>query len=328
VKQRISIEDELSILKRGVVDVLPGEDVLVDKLRKARHSGRPLRVKLGIDPTGPVLHLGHTIPLMKLRQFEELDHQTILIIGTFTGLVGDPEGRKTTRPQLSRDEVLRNAERFCEYAERLIDPDKTQVVHNADWLEKMQARDVLELFRKVTVNRLMARDDFALRFEDKIPIHLHELIYPILMGYDSVHLRADVELGATEQTLNIYMGRYLQKSFGQEPQVGVIMPILEGLDGVAKMSKSLNNYIGLDESPERMFAKLLTIPNSQIVSYYTLLTSVPASEIRCIERSLKLGTLNPRDAKRELALEIVKVFHSARAAHAIASKQDIVEHNP
>ena len=306
----IDINDELQAIMRGVVDVIPNKDDLVIKLKKSREENRPLRVKLGIDPTGTSIHLGHLVPLFKLKQFQELGHHTILIIGTFTGMVGDPEGRKVTRPQLSKEEVLRNADIITEQVRKIVDPDKTEIVRNGDWLDKLTAMDGVNLAKKVTLSRLMERRDFSARLQDGIPIHLHELVYPLLMGYDSVHLKADIELGATEQMLNIYMGRFLQEVAGQEPQVGMTLPVLEGLDGKEKMSKSLNNYIGIQDPPKTMYDKLLSIPDHQIVSYFTLLTQIPLNEVETIKNRLANGSLTSQDAKRVLALEIITAFYS------------------
>ena len=312
-------QEELYIIKRGVVDFLPDQDALEAKLRRSHEEGKPLRVKLGIDPTGPSIHLGHAVPLQKLRQFQELGHHTILIIGTFTGTVGDPEGRKVTRPHLSREQVLQNAEAMYEQICKIIDPLKTEVVHNADWLDKMSCWDGFQLASKVTIAQLLARHDFGMRFRDGVPIHLHEVVYPLLMGHDSVHLESDIEIGATEQTLNIYMGRHLQELAGQEPQVGIIMPVLEGLDGVEKMSKSLGNYIGLDESPRTVFEKVTSIPDRQIIPYFTLLTCVPMSDIDRHRQGLADGLLSSENAKNLLALEIVRAYLGEEAVKTVAA---------
>ena len=313
----INLDDELEAIMRGVVDVLPSKDVLVTKLRKSHEENRPLRVKLGIDPTGTSIHFGHMIPLWKLKQFQDLGHHTILIIGTFTGMVGDPEGRKVTRPQLSREQILANAETMTQHLQKVIDPQKTEIVRNGDWLNKFTAMDGINLAKKVTLARLIERHDFGSRLEQGIPIHLHEIIYPLLMGYDSVHLMADIELGATEQMLNIYMGRFLQEAAGQEPQVGMILPVLEGLDGKEKMSKSLNNFIGIDEDPKVMYEKILSIPDKQIKMYFTLLTTISEKEIHQIEIEMANETISPQLAKKKLAYELISTFYSMEIANQI-----------
>jgi len=312
-----SAKSQLEQLRRGVVDIIPSEDALLDKLERSIKERRPLRVKLGIDPTSTELHLGHIVPLRKLMQFQELGHHAILIIGTFTALIGDPEGRKSTRPHISRQEVLENAKECQFQIERLIGSSKIEIVYNGDWLDQLSAIDFMKITERITLQQLLTRKDFASRIKTDSPLHIHELMYPTVMGYDSVHLHADVELGATEQVLNIYMGRELQEQHDQEPQVGIILPILVGLDGTEKMSKSLGNYIGIQETPKRMFDKVSSIPDSQITLYYTLLTSKSTSEISKIEEELRTGLVSPEVTKRNLAIEIVGIFHGREIAERI-----------
>lgn len=308
-KPEISIDEELALIRRGVEEIFPEEE-LRRKLERARQTGRPLRVKLGVDPTAADLHLGHVIPILKLQQFQVLGHQAVLIIGDFTATVGDPSGRNKARPQLSHEEVLANARDYERQAFRILDPERTEVVRNGEWFAKMPFSDVIRLLSRMTLARMLEREDFASRFRDQVPISLHELVYPLMQGYDSVMVRADVELGGTDQKFNIAVGRDLQREQGLEPQVGVCTPILIGLDGKEKMSKSLGNYIALADPPEEMYGKTMSIPDELMWSYYELITEVPMDEIGRMRRAVADGSLHPREAKARLAREIVARFHS------------------
>ncbi len=312
----LSPEKQLELIRAQTVEIIPEEELLA-KLR----SGRPLRVKYGVDPTGPDLHIGHVVPLRKLRTFQNLGHIAVLIIGDFTAMIGDPSGRNEARPQLTREQVEKNAAGYTQQAFKVLDPEKTEVRFNNEWLGKLTPEQIIQLCATITVAQLLAREDFAKRYQEGIPISLHELLYPLVQGYDSVAVRADVELGATEQKFNLLAGRELQRTgvFGQppqEPQVILTMPILVGTDGVQKMGKSVNNYIGVMEPPDDMFGKIMSIPDEVIEQYFELCTDVPAEEVAKIVGDMKSGALNPRDAKRRLAREIVTIYHSAEAAQA------------
>ena len=309
----VSIDEEIAIIKRGAVDLV-SEEELISKIKRAREEGRPLVVKAGFDPTAPDIHLGHTVLLRKMRQFQTLGHRVVFLIGDFTGLVGDPTGKSETRKALSREEILENAKTYKEQFSKILDPEKTEVRFNSEWFLKMDFEDVLRLMAKYTVARLLERDDFSNRFKHGRPIGVHELMYPLMQAYDSVALHADIELGGTDQKFNLLVGRDIQRSYGQEPQVILTVPIIEGLDGVQKMSKSLNNYVGVNESPFDMFGKLMSIPDALIEKYFILLTDVPEPEIKSMVAEMESGKLNPRDAKARLAREIVSFFHSRSAA--------------
>ncbi|MCG0277489.1 MAG: tyrosine--tRNA ligase [Thermanaeromonas sp.] len=304
---------QLSIIRRGAAEIIPEED-LEKKIRHSLRTGRPLKVKLGLDPTAPDIHLGHTVVLHKLRQFQELGHQVVIIIGDFTGRIGDPTGRSETRRQLSEEEVKANAETYKEQIFKILDPGRTEVVFNSSWLGKLTFSEVIELAAKVTVARMLEREDFSKRFEEGRPIGIHEFFYPLMQGYDSVVLRADVELGGTDQKFNLLMGRTLQREYGQEPQVALMMPILPGLDGVQKMSKSLGNYIGVNEPPQEMYGKTMSLPDELMLLYFELVTTISLEELEDLRRRLAAGTLHPRDAKMYLAREIVKLYHGEAAA--------------
>ncbi len=302
-------EEQLRIIKRGTVEIINEEELL-----KKLSSGKKLRVKAGFDPTAPDLHLGHTVLLWKLRDFQELGHEVYFLIGDFTAMIGDPTGKNETRPPLTREQVLKNAETYAQQVFKILDPEKTVVVFNSEWLSSMGAADLIKLASKYTVARMLERDDFEKRFKEGRPIHIHEFLYPLLQGYDSVELRADVELGGTDQKFNLLMGRHLQREFGQEEQVCIMMPILEGLDGVQKMSKSLGNYIGILEPPEEQFGKVMRISDELMWRYYRLVTRVPEEEIDEMERLVREGKLHPMEAKKKLAETIVKTFHGEEAA--------------
>jgi tyrosyl-tRNA synthetase len=309
----VPIEEALRIIKRGCHELL-----LEEELRAKLGEGRPLRVKAGFDPTAPDLHLGHTVLLNKLRQLQDLGHEAIFLIGDFTGMIGDPSGRNATRPPLSRDQVLENARTYERQIFKILDPEKTLVVFNSSWMGEMRAADMVALASSYTVARMLEREDFHKRYSAGQPIALHEFLYPLIQGYDSVALRADMELGGTDQKFNLLVGRELQKHYGQPPQVVLTMPILEGLDGVQKMSKSLNNYIGIDEPPGEMFGKLMSISDELMWRYIELLSFEPLSVIEQWKREVAEGR-NPRDIKVRFAQEIVARFHDrAAAAKALA----------
>ena len=304
----IGVDEAMSILSRGT------EEILVEEaLRKKLASGRPLRIKAGFDPTAPDLHLGHTVLINKLRHFQQLGHEVLFLIGDFTGMIGDPTGKNVTRKALSRDEVLDNARTYEEQIFSMLSPEHTLVVFNSSWMGEMRAADLIQLAARHTVARMLERDDFSKRFKSGQPIAIHEFLYPLVQGYDSVALRADVELGGTDQKFNLLVGRQLQESYGQEPQVVITMPILEGLDGVQKMSKSLGNYIGIAEPPDQMFGKLMSISDDLMWRYFELLSDVSQEEIAGWRRSVAEG-VNPRDIKFRLGEEMVCRFHGKAAA--------------
>lgn len=306
-------EKQLEVIKRGTVEIIP-EDELVQKIKKSITTGKPLRIKLGLDPTAPDIHLGHTVVLQKMRQFQQLGHDVIIILGDFTARIGDPTGRSETRPQLSEEEIQANARTYERQIYKILDPGKTKLVFNSQWLAPLNFAQVIQLAAKYTVARMLERDDFSRRFHEGLPISIHEFFYPLMQGYDSVALGADVEVGGTDQKFNLLMGRTLQKEYGQEPQVALTMPILEGLDGVQKMSKSLGNYIGIDEPPGEMYGKTMSIPDGLMLRYFELVTPVPLEELREISAGLTEGRLHPRDVKMRLAREIVAFYHGEQAA--------------
>ena len=309
----MEIKEQIKILKRGVSDLISEED-LKDKLVEAEKEGRSLKVKLGLDPSAPDIHLGHTVVLRKLKQFQDLGHEVYLIIGDFTGMIGDPTGKSETRNQLTREEVLENARTYEEQFSKVLDPEKTRVVFNGDWLSKMDFADVLELSAHYTVARMLERDDFSKRYNSGKPIGIHEFFYPLMQGYDSVAIEADVELGGTDQRFNLLVGRKLQQEYGQEPQVVLMMPLLEGLDGVNKMSKSLDNYIGVYDDPADMFGKVMSIPDDMILRYFELLTDVSIERLNEIKGKLARDDFNPMELKKKLAHEIVKEYHNEEDA--------------
>ena len=311
-----SIETIVAELKRGVEDVYSEAD-LIEKLKE----NRPLRVKLGADPTAPDIHLGHTVVLNKLRQFQQLGHEVIFLIGDFTGMVGDPSGKNSTRPPLTREDVLRNAETYKQQIFKILDPQKTRIVFNSEWLGQLGTEGMIRLASDYTVARMLERDDFKKRFSNNQPIAIHEFIYPLLQGHDSVALQADVELGGTDQTFNLLIGRELQKSAGQKPQVAMTLPLLVGLDGEKKMSKSLGNYIGVTEAPSEMFGKVMSISDELMWDWYNLLSFRPLTEIAQLKVDVENGK-NPRDVKILLAKEIIARFHSE--ADADAAEQEFI----
>jgi len=311
----MTIAEQLEFLKKGTVDLIREED-LRKKLERSAKTGKPLRVKLGLDPTAPDIHLGHTVVIRKLKAFQDLGHTVIFLIGDFTGMIGDPSGKNVTRPPLSREEINVNAETYKRQMFKLLDPDKTELRFNGEWMDKFTAADFIKLCAKTTVKQILERDDFEKRMRDEKPISLHELLYPLVQGYDSVALNADVELGGTDQKFNLLMGRNLQREYAQEPQVIITTPLLEGLDGVEKMSKSLGNYIGIEEEPNEMFGKVMSISDELMWKYYELLTDVTVAELMDLKFRCDSGFENPRNVKVSLAKLIVKDFHSTEAATA------------
>lgn len=309
----MTIDEQIEYLKKGVVDIIRVED-LKAKLEKSEKTGKPLRVKLGADPTAPDIHLGHTVVIRKLKAFQDLGHTVIFLIGDFTGMIGDPSGKNTTRPPLSREEIDANAKTYKEQIFKLLDPDKTVIDFNSRWLGELGSAGFVKLCSHITVKQILERDDFQKRLTEEKPIALHELLYPLSQGYDSVALEADVELGGTDQRFNLLVGRNLQREYDQEPQVIMTTPLLEGLDGVQKMSKSYNNYIGISEPPKEMFGKVMSVSDDLMWRYYELLTDLTLTEIRAIRSLCENGEKNPRDIKIELAKHIITDFHSATDA--------------
>jgi len=307
----MDIKAQLELLKRGAVEIIP-EAELVAKLK----TGRPLRIKAGFDPTAPDLHLGHTVLIQKMKQFQVLGHDVIFLIGDFTGMIGDPSGKSETRKQLTREEVLQNAETYKQQIFKILDPIKTRIEFNHRWMEKLDAVGLVELSAKYTVARMLERDDFKQRYLQQQSIGIHEFLYPLIQGYDSVMLEADVELGGTDQRFNLLVGRELQREYRQEPQVVLTMPLLEGLDGVQKMSKSLGNYIGITDSPEDMFGKVMSVSDALMWRYYELLSDRPLREIQSLRAEVESGSAHPMQAKKALAAELVARFHGTEAVPA------------
>jgi tyrosyl-tRNA synthetase len=310
VRQQVEpVAGQLKTIASGAADIVP-----LEALKTKLASGRPLVAKLGVDPTAPDLHLGHAVPLRKLRQFQDLGHEVVLIIGDFTALIGDPSGRSTTRPALTSEQIESNATTYIEQAFRILDPDRTTMRRNSEWLGELGFADVLRLTSQFTVARILERDDFQKRYREGVGISLHELLYPMAQAYDSVAIQADVELGGTDQLFNLLAGRELMEKLGMEPQVCLTLPLLEGTDGVQKMSKSYGNYIGLTDAPDDMFGKIMSVPDALMLKYYRLCTSVPVDEIDALERALADGEAHPNEAKRRLAREIVTLYHGVDAA--------------
>jgi len=301
------------MLRRGTLDIVPASG-LEEKLALSERTGRPLRVKLGLDPTAPDIHLGFAVVLRKLRQFQDLGHQVIIIIGDYTALIGDPSGRSATRPMLSAAEIQANATTYVDQLARILDRQRTTVRFNGEWLGKLEFADVVNLAAKMTVAQVMQREDFANRYAQHLPISLHELLYPLAQAYDSVAIEADVEMGGQDQTFNILAGRDLQREMGQEPQIAFFMPLLVGLDGVKKMSKSLGNYVGIAETPDAMYGKLMSISDAMMRTYFVLCTDVPVAEIDGLLADAEAGRANPMDAKRRLAREVIAIYHGEPAA--------------
>jgi tyrosyl-tRNA synthetase len=306
------VQEAMAVSRRGVEELLPEADWL-HKLARSEATGVPLRIKLGLDPTAPDIHIGHTVVLNKMRQLQDLGHQVIFLIGDFTSMIGDPSGRNATRPPLTAEQIKANAETYYEQAKLVLDPSKTEIRYNSEWSDPLGARGMIQLAAKYTVARMMERDDFTKRFAAQTPISVHEFLYPLMQGYDSVALKSDLELGGTDQKFNLLMGRHLQQEYGQEPQCILTMPLLEGLDGVEKMSKSKNNYIGVTEPANSMFAKILSISDEQMWKWFKLLSFKSLDQIAALRAEVE-GGRNPKDAKVLLAKEITARFHSAAAA--------------
>jgi len=306
-------EDQLREIRRGVVEILL-EDELIKKLERSYRTGTPLKIKAGFDPTAPDIHLGHTVLLEKMRQFQDLGHDIILLIGDMTGMIGDPTGRSEIRKPLTREEVLQNAETYKQQVFKVLDAEKTQVRFNSEWLEKMTLAELTRLQARQTVARMLEREDFKQRFTNHTPIGIHEFIYPLLQGYDSVVLKSDVELGGTDQRFNLLMGRELQQDYGQEQQVLIIMPLLEGTDGIKKMSKSLGNYIGISEPPKEIFGKVMSITDDLMLRYYELLSHISLEELGELKEGLLNSSVHPMEAKKALALELVERYYDTETA--------------
>jgi tyrosyl-tRNA synthetase len=316
-----SIAEQLEVIRLGVSEIIP-ENELIEKLKKAEKENKPLNIKLGCDPTRPDLHLGHSVVLRKLAQFQQLGHQAILIIGDFTAMIGDPSGKNSTRPPLSSEEARENAKSYWEQASKILDPKKTNIVYNSEWLGKMKFEEVIKLASHYTVARMLERDDFTKRYKSGIPISMHEILYPLAQAYDSVAIKSDVELGGTDQKFNLLVGRDIQKEHGLEPQVILTMPLLVGTDGTEKMSKSYDNYIGIDDTPQDIFGRTLSIPDNLIYTYYELTTDATASELESIKKLLGNPENNPRDLKRALAKRLVTMYHSVEAANKAEAEFD------
>ncbi len=311
----MGIEEQLAVIKRGAVDLI-NEKELRDKLVRSEKEGRPLRVKLGLDPTAPDLHLGHTVVLQKLKQFQDLGHIAIFLIGDFTGMIGDPTGRSETRPALTKEDIMVNAETYKKQVFKILDPERTEIRYNSEWFERINAADMIRLCAQYTMARIMEREDFRNRYQNNLPISIHEFLYPLVQGYDSVALEADVELGGHDQIFNLFVGRDIQKAYGQESQVLVTVPLLEGTDGVNKMSKSYGNYVGIDEPPDEMFGKLMSISDELMIKYYELLSDIPLETLDALKKGIAAGTVHPKQAKVDFAKEIITRFHNASAAEA------------
>jgi len=310
-----SIEEQLELIERGVVDCISREE-LTKKLKKSQETGVPLKIKAGFDPTAPDLHLGHTVLIQKLKHFQDLGHEVYFLIGDFTGMIGDPTGKSETRKALTVEQVAENAESYKEQVFKILDPEKTRVVFNSTWLGKLTSIDMIKLASELTVARMLERDDFKKRFEGGKPISIHEFLYPLIQGYDSVAMEADVELGGTDQLFNLLMGRDLQRSRGQAPQVVLTTPLLEGLDGVNKMSKSLGNYIGITESADNVYGKVLSVSDDLMFRYFELLSDLSNKEIAELKHNIEEGSLHPKEVKKQLARELTSRFHGQEAAIA------------
>ena len=315
------VNEQLDIIKRGVSEIIR-EDDLVRKLERSLNTNTPLKIKLGCDPSKPDLHLGHSVVLRKLRQFQDLGHQAVLIVGDFTGMIGDPSGRSKTRPSLTLEETRRNGQSYFEQATKILSSKKIQMLYNSEWLGKMDFADVISLASKYTVARMLERDDFERRYKSGEPISVHELLYPLAQAMDSVAISADVELGGTDQKFNLLVGRDIQREQRMEPQVALTMPILPGTDGVEKMSKSLDNYIGINESPQQIYGKTLSIPDKLIFDYFVLATSLSTSDLASVKAELENPANNPRNMKRRLARELVTLYHSREAARLAEEEFD------
>jgi len=330
----LNLDEQLKVIRRGTVEIIPQEE-LMDKLRLSISENKPLRIKQGFDPTAPDIHLGHTVCLRKLRQFQELGHQVILIIGNYTGMVGDPSGRSETRPQLTEEEIRRNAQTYQEQFFRVVDESKTEVHFNGEWFGKMSFQEIMHLASNFTVARMLERDDFSNRYKQQIPISIHELFYPLMQAYDSVMIKADVEIGATEQKFNLLAGRQIQEIYGQKPQVVLTMPVLVGTDGQQRMSKSLGNYIGVAEPPGEIFGKIMSISDEMIYDYFELVTDIGSTELKRIKEELEEKNTNPMILKKRLAKEIVRMYWGQEEAdkarqefERVFSKKELPEEIP
>lgn len=308
-----SLNEQMDLIKRGTVEVLPEEE-LTQKIETSIRKNEPMVIKQGFDPTAPDIHLGHTVGIRKLRHFQELGHQVVVIIGDYTAMVGDPSEKNSTRPRLSHDIVMEHARTYQDQFFKILDKEKTQVRFNGDWFSKLTFEEIMNLAAKFTVARMLERDDFARRFDGQQPISIHEFFYPLMQGYDSVMIRADVELGATEQKFNLTIGRQIQREYGQEPQIVLTLPVLTGLDGVQRMSKSLGNYIGIDESPKEIYGKTMSIPDTSIYSYFELVTDLDGSGLEKIRKDLENPSMNPRDIKKFLARTLVRMYYTKEMA--------------
>ncbi len=317
--QTMTINEQLSYLTKGTVDVIRAED-LRGKLAAAEKAGRKLRIKAGFDPTAPDLHVGHTVLIRKMRHFQQLGHDVIFLIGDFTGLIGDPTGRNATRPPLTPEQIAVNAETYKTQVFKLLDPDKTIIEFNAKWLNAFKPIDFIKLMAKATVAQMLERDDFTKRYQAGIPISVHEFLYPLAQGYDSVALQSDIELGGTDQKFNLLMAREIQRAYGQEPQVIMTTPLLEGLDGVNKMSKSYGNYIGINEAPDDIYGKVMSVSDAMMWRYYELLTDLTVTGVAALKAEVEAGARHPRDVKSELAKQLVADFHSQSAAQQAESE--------
>ncbi len=317
------VNEQMDEIRRGCIDLIPEEE-LVKKLERSLKERQPLKVKFGADPTAPDLHIGHAVVINKLAAFQRLGHQVDFLIGDFTGMVGDPSGRSKTRKALSREEVEANAETYRQQIFKLLDPERTAIRTNSEWFGGMSTYDFLALSSRYTLARMLERDDFSKRFKSETPISIMELLYPLIQGYDSVALQSDVELGGTDQTFNLLMGRHLQGQYGQEPQVVLTLPLLEGTDGVEKMSKSLNNYVGITDAPREIFGRTMSIPDALIARWYELATDLPAAEVREIAGQLEAGSVNPVHLKRRLGRELVRMYHDSAAGERAEAEFDEV----
>lgn len=309
----IEINEQLKIIKKGAAEIISEEDI-VKKLEKSAKENKPLTIKLGLDPSAPDIHLGHTVVLRKMKAFQDLGHQVVIIIGDATGMIGDPTGKSAVRKQLSHDQVLENARTYQEQIFKILDREKTIVKFNSEWLQTMNFMDVANLASKYTVARMLERDDFKKRFASNQSISIHEFFYPLMQGYDSVAIKADIEMGGTDQKFNILMGRTLQKEYDQEPQIALLMPIIEGTDGVKKMSKSLGNYIGISEAPNDIYGKTMSIPDELIIRYFELVTDEHPDSIEAMKSDIEQDKVNPRDLKMKLAKEVVRLYHGEEKA--------------
>jgi tyrosyl-tRNA synthetase len=316
-----TLNEQMDVIRKGTVEIIPEEE-LIRKLEKSIKTKIPLNIKLGCDPSRPDLHIGHSVVLNKLREFQDFGHQAILIIGDFTGMVGDPTGKKKARPQLTFEETRENGKSYFEQATRILDKGKTKIVYNSEWLAKLDMHNIIEILSKFTIQRILERDDFTNRLRDQQEIASHEILYPIMQGYDSYAIKADVELGGTDQRFNNLMGRDMQKRFGQEPQVVLLMPLLEGTDGSEKMSKSLNNYIGITDAPKDIFGKTMSIPDVLIYKYFELATRLTPKELLNVKNELEEPSNNPRNAKRKLGYELVKLYYDEDTAKSAIEEFD------